>query len=502
MRTVPSRFLAVVLTLVLPWAEGAFAQAGLRPRVPDELENANLRRAHPLLAPRRAQEKPLIADARGGRVPLRAEQLKLEVEWAAKVGGLDSAQAALLLERGANSLEKRGGLFLPAGGRGGRALQHWQIVGGRLQFVQSSVAEPPGRAIRRALMPLVKEISPDAADRVRAERDRLDASRKQASLVAQVAVLDECLLLSSEQRTRFCKLMAEATSDAWWRPTCPTATLDTATQELLMLLAEGGLGGFVVPEVDLAELLHPPQLAVLKKIRRPIHDEILLSQVVPRAGAAAALKQQALAVLGAPNAQRHAADKSKLDEQDQWLTHAIEQWVDRIDAAYELSPSQRDKLILAGRLDVDGLREPRALPEEPATDDEVVAQTVRVRVGADLLPLPIFRDGRSYSQRTLQSVLGEDQKKRLAESDRERRDFQRQALVEAMAVGFESSAAITAEQRVELSGVLAAALTDVDLQATDWRLECVQRIIDLPIEKFRAFGFPGRRRASTPRTSG
>jgi hypothetical protein len=434
-----------------------------------------------LLAPLNAQGGSLIGDVEGRTFLPPAEQLKLQVEWVAKVGGLEPAETELLFERGAQAIEKRGGLFLQGGKIDQRAFRRWQIFDNRVQLTSNIPAEPPSRAIRRTLMPLLKELSPQAAARVRAERDRLDSWRGQASLLAQVAVLDECLLLSDEQRTRFCASLAEATSDAWWRATSPGAMLDTSTHQLLTLLAEGGLGEFIVPEADLARLLRPSQMAAFKKLRGPVHEEILLSENVPPALVAAALEKQAAAVAKTPRAERPAVRSGlNIETEEQRLGRAMEEWVDDIDAACQLTASQREKLILAGKLDIERVRQPTVVPDKPAAH-EIVVQTIRLRAGVDVMPLAIFCDEASHFQKALQSVLVGEQREKLVQS---RRDFQRRALVEAVVVGFECSAALTAQQCEELSRVLNGTLADEDLSGTtDWRLECVRRIVDLPLEK-------------------
>jgi hypothetical protein len=482
MRTFATPFLTALLAVCLLPADRAPAQ--VKPG-PAEDGRANRLRAepNPLLAPLRAQEKPLIADVQRQWFLPAAEQLKLEVELIARVGGLDDEQTKLLLVRGTKAIEQRGGLL--GGGRNPGAVQRVVIVDGRRR-IEDILAEPPSRAIRRSLMPILKEISPDAAALFRTERDRLDSFRKRASILAQVAIFDECLLLSSEQRARFDEVLTEATSDAWWRPTDPGPMLRTSAHQLFRLLAKGGLGGFIVPEVDLAQLLAPLQFAAFKVLRQPVHDGFALDQNVPRPRAAVALPQPAPAVADVRRAELPVGRDRRPDNQAQRLTRCLEQWVESIDAAGKLSASQREKLLLAGKLDIERLREPEA-PRSPSADGEVV-QIVQSPEGH--LPLAIFGDARSYFQRALRGVLLEEQKQRLVESDRERRDFYRKSLVEAVVIGFESCAALTAEQCERLSLALNGALADADLRETpDWRLDCVRRVIELPEEEVRPILF-------------
>jgi hypothetical protein len=450
--------LMALLTLLSP-GRGALAQRKLSLRPPSEA---------------------LIDDVTGRTIRPPAEQLKLEVAWVAKVGGLEPVQAELLLDRASKVIQKRGGLFLQGGNFRVRAVRRWQVVDGRFELAASAPAEPPVRAIRRTLMPFLKDISADAAARVRAERDRLDAYRGQASLLAQVAVLDECLLLSDEQRTQLCASLAEATSDAW-RATSPGALLDTPTHQLLTALADWGLGEFIVPEAVLGRLLRPWQAAAFKDLRQPVQEEVLLSQNVPPASVPAVLKEQAVMVAEGLHAKRHIFRRGEnMDAAEQRFTRAMQQWVEDIETACELSAPQREKLILAGKLDLERFCQPSVLPKNPA-DGEVVVQTVRVCAGVDLLPLAVFRDDASHFQKALQSVLLEEQKRRLIES---RRDFQRQALVEAVVVGFEGAASLTANQCEELSRLLNAMPAGGELQETaGWRLECLRRIADLPLAK-------------------
>ena len=293
--------------------------------------------------------------------------------------------------------------------------------------------------------------------------------------MAQIAVFDECLLLSSEQRARFSEMLAEATSDAWWRPTDPGPMLHTSVHQLFGMLAEGGLGGFIIPEVDLAKLLEPAQFATFKELRQPLLEQF---HKLARAPVAAAFPQPGPAASPAAGA----------ESQTLQLTRYLERWVENIDATCKLSGSQREKLMLAGKLDIERLRELVAPPGNPSVDREIVVETVRI--GSEHLRPAIFREDRSYFQKALQGVLLDEQKRRLVESERQRSDFRRKSLVDAVVVGFECCAALTAEQYEGLSRTLNAVLADVDHRETpNWELDCVRRVIELPEEELRPILF-------------
>ncbi|HQU47168.1 MAG TPA: hypothetical protein PK867_30465, partial [Pirellulales bacterium] len=128
-------------------------------------------------------------------------------------------------------------------------------------------------------------------------------------------------------------------------------------------------------------------------------------------------------------------------------------------------------------------------------------QTVaRVPATGPRLPPAIFDDAGSAFQKEFEHRLSDQQKGRLATAWRERRDFQRQALAEAVVVGFERSAALTSAQCEKLSSALNEALATGDedtarltpagrAAASDWQLKCLHRIAQLPAETLQPLFF-------------
>ncbi|MGH7136355.1 MAG: hypothetical protein ACREHD_11485 [Pirellulales bacterium] len=173
-------------------------------------------------------------------------------------------------------------------------------------------------------------------------------------------------------------------------------------------------------------------------------------------------------------------------ERERRLAEHLRMRIDFIDAACGLSPVQRDKLLLAGKLDVKRLDEPAPLAQKQAPA-ELGLRVRRVRLpGGVSLPIAIFNEARSYFRKSVEGRLSEEQKQRLAAAERERRAFERQAIVAAAVIGFEHAALLTAEQCDALAEALNAALADDDhSDRLDDRLFWADGMARLPEEKLR-----------------
>jgi hypothetical protein len=193
---------------------------------------------------------------------------------------------------------------------------------------------------------------------------------------------------------------------------------------------------------------------------------------------------------------RHPLSRAAL--QQRLETH-LSRSVEDVAQSCGLTESQRGKLLLAGKLDILALRE-RAPREELPQEGMVIQTIARAPVIGPRLPRPIFDDAGSAFRKALEHELSAEQKVKLASAWRERREFQRRALAEAVVIGFERSAALTSAQCEELSSVLdralaageeAAALQTLPNQraASDGHIERLRRIASLPDKTLRPLFF-------------
>jgi hypothetical protein len=406
------------------------------------------------------------------------ERLEREVWFLTKVGDLSVEQWQTLRKEGRAAIERQPGDFQVGGGNQ-RLVRKRVVVDGRLHLTLVPLDLTQESAFRTGLLMLLKESAPQAVEKIDAQRVRLDAYRKQAAALALAAVFDECLRLSSDQRTQFCKMLALPESDAWWRPKNAPALLDTSTRRLFDAVSGRGLGSFVVPDADLQQLLHVSQWELYKELRQPILEEITIVQT----GAGRTVRRRLIRSGQTPHDERS------------WQLHCLERLVDEVDGACGLSTQQREKLLLAGKFDI----EPSLAPPMEQQDAEQGAIVQRLHVRGGVAPVPTSRcdEPSSYFHKTLRSRLDDDQRQRWAEAQRPRRAFQRQALVAAAVVGFERTATLTAEQCTALDKTLNEALTDADDEvAGNGRLELVRRIGVLPDELLRPLFSPVQWRAA------
>jgi hypothetical protein len=370
----------------------------------------------------------------------------------------------------------------------------------------------------------LQERWPDAWERFDAERQRLYQRRRQASVLSEVAVLDETLLLMGRQRDDLCERLAAGGTDAWRQPANFIITcFDPGLQSLHILLAGGSLDMLAVPEAELPKLLMPSQVATFKGLLRPwrdqvavVEDMIVTEEVARHQAASPAAERVAKALLAAKERERRAAqrraqmaqpaakavpvrpqaaaapNRNKVPgelppvEKRRSMMRYLERLIDTISAVCELTQAQRDKLLIAGKLDVENMREPAPPAKEDGGQEIEAVHRLARDVGDSALPLSRFSPEASYFHRALRSCLLDDQEQKLALAARERREFQRQAIVAVAVVGFERAAALTSPQCEELSRVFNETLAAHDGESTDnWRIACLREIAQLDENKLR-----------------
>jgi hypothetical protein len=432
--------------------------------------------------------------------PLIERYLPLEIEFIKRVCGLVDEETFELDQDGReaiNGIAKKLSQALRQQ-QPGKHVQKLVAINGQAVTVPTDfdqeIVTAPGRAMRKLLTQALKARWPSAWEQFNAEQDRLTALRKRARILIEVAALDECLLLSSRQRQELCELLGEPMADAWWRPVS-AVRFAPEFQQLLNAIAGDSLGGFAIPEAWLAKVLRPAQLADFNELQRPQAIEVVIVQAAMERQPAVLVPGQLVAAAPQRRVVRTGPSQQHLQKQ---LTRHIERLIDNIDADCGLTPSQRDKLRLAGMLDIEHWRDQLPPVEQSAAGQEVIVQKKQVASPAPQPPVAIFSESESYWQKALQSRLSDEQKQKLAIAQRERLEFQRQALIEAVVAGYERSAALTSSQCEKLSAVLNVTLAEVDPDAApDWRLVWLQRIVQLPAEAFDGVFFDFQRPATS-----
>jgi hypothetical protein len=384
-------------------------------------------------------ERALLNELPAGALPPEnveplGEVLAREVGFMAKVGQLTPEETEEL------SLEAR------------KTLRRW---GARID----NAALAP--SLRRELTPLLKDISRPAWQKYDAERERLETRRRHAAVLVQVAELDEAIVLTNEQRTMLCARLPKvaAANDLWDRR--PSAT---PTPRLPVAISAGILPGCDIPDQLLATVLWPTQFAAYKQLKGHRAQQVTL---VEQGGNPMVIGRQ-----------------PALNEQLRQLRIYLDRLVDTADTECRLSDTQRNKLTLAGKIDIELFHE-RYLTVDAIADQDPIQKLARFAALGEVARAT-FSDPVSNYQRTLSARLTKDQQEKLCAAERERHAFRWQVLTEAVVVGFERSAAMTAAQCAELTQFLTLAVP-AGRSATDWRIGCLKAIVDLPQDRLRSF---------------
>ncbi|HET6881134.1 MAG TPA: hypothetical protein VFI31_13320 [Pirellulales bacterium] len=331
------------------------------------------------------------------------------------------------------------------------------------------VLTSPGAALRGELAKAIADAWPATGKEYDAEQARLNALRKRAGALAKVCEIDAILLLSGPQRSELCDQLMRHTSDDWWQAANERAPVNDPDEQLLASAARGSLCTFLLSAVEWKAFLRPVQLARYEELWGPRKEEIVFLQ--------AAAGQPARIIRRGP----------KLADQVRCLTTHLEEWIAEVDAACQLTATQREKLLLAGKLDVQALesRQER-LPEQVADGQRISFGEVSVPSGKPVIPLTVLTDGASFFQRALKGRLSAEQRRQWTAVEGERRAFQRKAAVAAVVAGFERVAALTSHECESLSAALNGSLAADDFGGpADWRLAYLRRLAQLPEQQLR-----------------
>jgi Ca2+-binding EF-hand superfamily protein len=460
-------------------------------------------------------EFPSEADPNHGRILGYAEMLERllpqEVRFAGHVCGLSDVQAAALkqsaptviegmVERSVTTTIKGQPQIAGAGGVAGPVSTAFDLA----------MTRAPHLLLRRELVGILRsraERRDDASDdsvagprswqKLDAERTQAEKHRKRAASLAHVAMLDERLLLTDRQRQSLCELLDDEASDGWWQPINSFVFLNTQAEQLFAGLSWDGWQALFVPEAMLTKVLTARQLANFKELQQPQeYEQFYAQQLLPKpADAPAAAAGRVAAGGGRVGPQvvqqrrrsRFLRQRPTDEVQLRELTSYVEQRLDEMNLVCALSEPVRAKLLLAMKLDLGRLREQWSSqpPDKVMEGEELIVRKVQSRK-RELPPWEIFCGPDSNFEKTLQGRLLDDQKKKLAAVDADRRRFQRQALVAAVVAGFERMAGLTAAQREAVTALFGETIADVEAEdLDDLRVECLRRMAQLPFERLQ-----------------
>ncbi|HVX16217.1 MAG TPA: hypothetical protein VHC22_33835 [Pirellulales bacterium] len=393
----------------------------------------------------------------GGRFRLQEpleETLKREIWFMAKVGELSPQERESLTAEANQSLDA------------------WR------PRIEPTLA---GTNLRRELKPALRNISPVASAKFEAEFRRLHERSRRAAALVYVAELDEALSLSAEQRGRLYELLVTGERGVGWALNAGTTAHIPMRWADKNVVTAGWLGEFFISDDQLKAILQPwqsrrhrfflsavPQNQRLISARRAIEPAMLAGGQTARPGRDAS----------------RPAETTLTAAQEQWLHGYLDRLVEHIAEDAGLNDEQRKRLRLAGSLDIQRWRDAGALGVHNFPVP-IYSNPPTILEGLSTIRAEIFDVPESAFQKFTRGLQG-DQKQRLATAENERHRFRRQALVEAVVVGFERSAALTAAQCAVLEERLTDSLEHCP-PTPHWRSECLKTIAALPQEDLQPF---------------
>ncbi|HEV3342944.1 MAG TPA: hypothetical protein VG125_21400 [Pirellulales bacterium] len=315
-------------------------------------------------------------------------------------------------------------------------------------------------SLRRELTPLLKDISRPGWERYDRERERLEARRRHAAVLGQIAELDEAIVLTDEQRQTLYDYLTTPSLVSFRQPQNPNPPLWTV-QRLPAAISAGELGGVEIADKRIAAALWPRQFLAYKQLRSPGQQTV------------GAVRGGRLVVLGR---------RMYWDEQQRRLKIHLDRLIDTADTVCGLNDAQREKLSLAGKIDIERFGELYRAVESLETED-IVEREAKLAALSNAIHLLFSEPGSNY-QKALVARLTADQAQKLAAAEGERHAFYRRALVEAVVVGFERSASLTSAQCADLTQTLNDAVTPSD-SGRDWRSTLLRIVVELPEQKLR-----------------
>jgi hypothetical protein len=363
--------------------------------------------------------------------------------------------------------------------------------------------------LREILAQAISAEAPDAMAKLTAEQRRLDERHRRADVLTRVASLDAAVLLNSEQRDELIKLFTPNWKSSWRRPLASNPLFNSAIRSPAAVIAPFGFApapktaNQVVTDgpVDIAQILRPSQQAWWQALQQPVkqRQEVVIVRRPGRRAVAAVPKQRAqrqaapqpaapqppapvrdqrlagamIAVdAQAANAHQMVVRRAATSEAEESRLQALlERLVDDIDLTCGLTDEQRQKLLLAGKLDIHRQREGQqqvAAAGQPQPGD--VVQVVRIAAALPMPSMEMFTDAESRYQKFLRGRLSDEQSGKLRAAERSRDEFRWLAVRETLLAAL-VDARLTADQCDELSRRLdewwAARQPQTDTSAAD-----------------------------------
>lgn len=356
---------------------------------------------------------PLDMDAFG-------EAIAREVRYMARAADLNLGQSRLLADQAKKTIARRGALLAV---KGDRLVRRYMIVVNGRRVLGAEESETLEQVARRELTQALRDLDRQAWEKFDAERERREERRRRSDALIQVAALDEALVLTAEQRKDFYNLLT-----ARWRgqesddePPALVGLCTRATESMCQLS---------IPHVELESVLRASQLTAYAIAQSP---EELARVIVPKS--------------------------LPLDELRRRLKLLLDLLVEDADWCAALDDEQKQKLRLAGNLDLDRYFQEQAALEKPSLGRVLDARPHVTPATMARWP-HILTNSASAFQKALRSRLRAEQRGKLAKSERDRVLFREQVFLQALAVALADRAALTDDQIEPLLKVFADLLCD------------------------------------------
>jgi hypothetical protein len=386
------------------------------------------------------------------------EPFALEIRFMAKVCQLTTEQVESLKAAGQTAIEQQ--LMPTRGGVAGRLVRYEVVIVNGMAQVREVLNEPPRQTVRKALAPVLTTISREAGEKLDAEIERLKQRRQHADVLVQVTAFDEALLLTGEQREKLRDLLSTMWTDVWRGRVSDNEVTGPAQ---LCTSAASAMDLFSIPDVQLQMILRSGQIDAFKLVQLPTKFvNIFVEDAVP--ADRAALNPPAgnggeRAARRAPNLQprplivrRLVRHGLPLKEERQHVEAILNALVDDAETHCALDAAQKQKLLLAGRLDLERhIQELTRLEQKAPGQVRLVEQR---QIAGSKIPRPtLFSDSASMFQKALHRRLSPQQLEKLAEGERQRVRFRQSAVLAQLTVTISDTASLTDKQAEQVHRV-------------------------------------------------
>lgn len=384
--------------------------------------------------------------------------LAMEARFMALVGRLSREQVQQLQENGERAILDA--VSPERSGRAGRRVRRGVVEANGMIEVRDELNESPRSIVRSELAAVLKSISAEASASFEAERERLERRRREADVLVQIAAFDEALLLTGEQRQKLSDLLSARWTDVWRGHATDRAAIDPYS---FCQSAVGAMDLFTIPDIELQTVLRASQLATFKLVQLPTREVSVFIQNGP------------------PLVRRFVRHGLPVEEERLRLKLLLDRLVDDAAAHGPLDEQQKQKLLAAGKLDVQAHFNEIAALEEKQPEARLVVVPLKQIAGVKASLPPIFAAADSAFQRVLNKRLSAERRERIAQAGRERGRFHRQAVLHLLTVALAERAFLTDDQAGRLQKLLgdefASAGRADDL--AEWRRATLKKLVEL-----------------------